>query len=761
MENNLQIVLRIKDETTAGIETAKRNVSGLQKAVSNSFNFIKDHLKEGALAASGFLAATGLLAKGMIDVSSTMEQSRIAFETMLGSADLAGKKLKELSDFAVKTPFDLPQVIEGAKRLLAYNVEAEKLIPTFKMLGDIASGVGREKLPQLILAFGQVKAATKLTGAELRQFSEAGVPLLQALVDQANEAGGALVKVGGVSKETASKMKRLASSIAQAEWDLNYFRQTGGKTEKQLKALEERIEKQKAQLSSFGSVGQEVYTRVKVTAKQMIEQIQDGNVTFEQVESALKKMTEEGGRFYNLMEKQSKTFGGVMSNIRDNFVRFSAEIMGMTMEGEIRKGSIFYYLKIGAEQALKFLDTARPIVTKFFDDLLKNKDTIFAISGALAGLFTLITIAFLQISGPALIVAGVFATIGSVVGLLIGKIYSLRKEIEYFFNFKLTPTILTTWWNLESFLQTHQNTLKTVGLILTTILAPAIAKTSFELGILAFKLGVETINAIIFHIQYYSYLIFMYGVQFVQAIGSAITSLGLWIAEGWRAIAMIIVKIAQLGLVTAATLVHISVMTAATVTTNILTAATWAFNTALTVLTSPIFLVIAAIGALIAIGVLLYKNWDTLIAQARNVGDKVVQAFNSMANRIKSIFNSLVSAAWNWGRNIIKNMIEGIKSAIRSAGKLAGKLLGEIGISMGELDHYQSGGWVRETGPAIVHKGEYVLSRDMLAGRQPSILPAITNNYNRPVNIQINPIINTQVDLDYLAYKLSYMLRNS
>jgi tape measure domain-containing protein len=759
--NNLQIVFRIKDETTAGIESAKKNITGLQKTVQDSFSFINDHLKEGALAASGFLASVGLMAKGMIDVTSNMEQWRIAFETMLGSSDLAGKKLKELSDFAIKTPFDLPQVVEGAKRLLAYNVEADKLIPTFKMLGDIAAGVGKEKLPNLILAFGQVKAATKLTGMELRQFSEAGVPLLQALVDQANEAGGVLTKVGGVSKETARKMKSLASSIAQAEFDLNYFRQTGGKTEKQLKALEERIKKNKAQLASYGQVGQEVYTRVKVTAKEMIKQISEGNITFEQVETALKKMTEEGGRFYNLMERQSKTFSGVMSNLRDEMVRFSMSVMGMTAEGEIRKGSMFYYLKIGAEEALKAIQSLRPIITKFIDDLLKNKEVIFGVVGALVGLFTLIAIAFLQTVGPALVVAGVFATIGAVVGILAGKIYSLRKDIEYFFNYKVTPTILNAWWDLEDFLQKHQLTLTVVAGILTLLLAPAIAKTSFELGILAFKLGVETISAIIFHIQYYSYLIFMYGVEFVQAIGKAIFSLGLWITEGWNAVAMLMVKIAQLGLATAATLTHIAVMTTATVTTNILTAATWALNLALTVLTSPIFWVIAAIGALIAIGILLYKNWDSLVEQAKNVGNKVVQAFESMANSIKSIFNGLMSSAWNWGRNIIRNMIEGIKAAIRSAGKLAGKLLGEIGISMSDLDHYAGGGWVKETGPAIVHKGEYVLSKDMLAGRQPSILPAITNNYNRPINIQMNPVIHTQVDLDYLAYKLSYMLRNS
>ena len=141
----------------------------------------------GMAIATGFAAAASAIVSTGVSTGVAYEQNAIAFQTMLGSAELGKQKLKELSDFAMKTPFSLPETVEGAKRLMAMGVSAEELIPTFDMLGNIASGVGVEKLPQLILAFGQVKTATKLTGMELRQFSEAGVPLLELLAKQAGK----------------------------------------------------------------------------------------------------------------------------------------------------------------------------------------------------------------------------------------------------------------------------------------------------------------------------------------------------------------------------------------------------------------------------------------------------------------------------------------------------------------------------------------------------------------------------------------------
>lgn len=239
--------------------------------------------------------ATIAAATFAIKSASDYEQSRIAFDTMLGSAEAGAKMLKNISKFARRTPFELPEVVTGAKQLLAYNIAGEKVLPTLEALGNISAGVGKDKLPNLILAFGQVKAATRLTGMELRQFTEAGVPLIKMLADQL------------------------------------------GKTEAQIKDM-----------------------------------VSEGEIGFPEVEKAIFGMSKEGGKFFKLMDKQSKTFGGVVSNIKDNIGRLARSIVGISEEGEIRKGSIFARLAEAGQKLLTWIEANSDNITKKTQEIVDN-----------------------------------------------------------------------------------------------------------------------------------------------------------------------------------------------------------------------------------------------------------------------------------------------------------------------------------------------------------------------------------------------------
>lgn len=150
----------------------------------NSLNLIGEaasSARNSILALSAAYATGGFGLGGIFKIMSDFEQTEIAFETLIGNTEKAQKTLKDLQQFARATPFAFGDVAELSKKLLAYNFSAEELIPTMKALGDIAAGVGKDKLPQLVLALGQVRSATKLRGSELRQFTEAGVPLIGEL----------------------------------------------------------------------------------------------------------------------------------------------------------------------------------------------------------------------------------------------------------------------------------------------------------------------------------------------------------------------------------------------------------------------------------------------------------------------------------------------------------------------------------------------------------------------------------------------------
>lgn len=208
-EAKLQIVVDAQNRTQGTFNALQNNLD----AVKKSYNGLQNALTVVGSAGAASAASLGLLTKGVIKAGADFEQTRIAFETMLGSADQAQKTLSELSQFAAKTPFELTQLEEASKRLLAYGTAADDLIPTLRMLGDISAGVGMDKLPQLILAFGQVRAATKLTGMELRQFSEAGVPLLGTLAAQLGRTEAEIMEMVAEGKIGFTEVKTALQSL--------------------------------------------------------------------------------------------------------------------------------------------------------------------------------------------------------------------------------------------------------------------------------------------------------------------------------------------------------------------------------------------------------------------------------------------------------------------------------------------------------------------------------------------------------------------
>lgn len=125
--------------------------------------------------------------KWVLTLAGNLEQARVAFNTMLWSAQDADTTLRELSDFAAKTPFELTGIRQNAKQLLAVGVATDDLIPTLKALGDVSAGLS-VPLERLALNYGQVLSQGKLTGRELRDFTLAGVPILDELANSLNKS---------------------------------------------------------------------------------------------------------------------------------------------------------------------------------------------------------------------------------------------------------------------------------------------------------------------------------------------------------------------------------------------------------------------------------------------------------------------------------------------------------------------------------------------------------------------------------------------
>lgn len=183
----------------ASIQGVSEEMNNLRTNSSRFFTGLTSFVATATIAFVGLQRLASALFKPS-QLASEMEQAMIAFETMLGSAQQAKKLVNDVIKLAATTPFEQAELIDYTKRLLAMGIETQKLVPTMKSLGDIAAGVGKEKLPQIVLAFGQVATKTKLAGGELKQFTEAGVPLIAALAAQLNVGEKEIIKLTEAGK---------------------------------------------------------------------------------------------------------------------------------------------------------------------------------------------------------------------------------------------------------------------------------------------------------------------------------------------------------------------------------------------------------------------------------------------------------------------------------------------------------------------------------------------------------------------------------
>lgn len=231
-----------------------QKLQGLSQNAQESGNTISAAFWKWALLAG--IAAVGAavfkLGQEALLLWDKYEQSSLSFTVMLWSGEKAKELLSDLSLFASKTPFEIQGIRDSAKQLLAFGVSSNSLIGTLKILWDAAAATGTP-LDQIAYAYGQVRTANQLYWTELRQFMNAGIPILSELA-----------KMYGVTEQAARKM------------------------------------------------------------------VEDGKISFNDVQEAFKRMASEWGRFANMMWVQAETLTGKWSNLKDKFTMF-IEQMGTAM----------------------------------------------------------------------------------------------------------------------------------------------------------------------------------------------------------------------------------------------------------------------------------------------------------------------------------------------------------------------------------------------------------------------------------------------
>lgn len=252
-----KVVSGFRDIQNAVHQTAKmveKDGNSIDDVISNIQNSMN-------IAIGGW--SIGKFVNQMMQVRGQFQQTEMAFKTMLQSEEKADALMKQLIRTAAVTPFGVEDVTEGAKQLLAFNVEAEDVNKTLIELGDVAAGMGLN-LKDLVMLYGTTIAKGKMDTMDLYQFLNRGIPIADEIA-----------KVMGLDVTNAIK-----------------------EVQKQIKA---------------------------------------GKVTSDIFIQAMQSMTAEGSKFGGLMEAQSKTITGQISNIEDAIEQMFNDL-GKSQEGVINTG---------------------------------------------------------------------------------------------------------------------------------------------------------------------------------------------------------------------------------------------------------------------------------------------------------------------------------------------------------------------------------------------------------------------------------------
>ena len=251
-------VLLNDESLQQGLQRSRESFRSLGESANAELQSMDGFMAKAAQTAAGLFAADKLkdFASAIATVRGEYQQLEIAFETMLGSKSQADALMAQLIDTAATTPFEMKEIAESSKMLLAYGMAADEVNGTLIRLGDIAAGLSIP-IKDLAFLYGTTMVQGRLYTQDLNQFLGRGIPLADELAKQF------------------------------------------GKNKSEVKKL-----------------------------------VEEGKIGFPEVQKAIEALTNEGSKFGGLMEAQSKTISGQMSNIEDAWEQMMNEI-GRSQEENI------------------------------------------------------------------------------------------------------------------------------------------------------------------------------------------------------------------------------------------------------------------------------------------------------------------------------------------------------------------------------------------------------------------------------------------
>ena len=253
--STLQASVKAEDKSNQALEKKRQKLIAANAEYQKQDGYVKRLITRLGLYTAIFAGVR--FAKKIRETTAEFELQRVSLGALIQDTEKAEQLFSQIKAAAVKSPFEIKDLVSYTKQLAAYKIEANDLFDTMMRLSDISAGLGAD-MSRIVLAYGQIKGAGVLKGTELRQITELGIPMVDLLAQKLTDLRGELVTTGDVFKLISEKA-----------------------------------------------------------------------ISFTTVKEIFDDMTNAGGMFYKMQEKQSETLAGRWSNLKDS-ISIAYDEMGNT-----------------------------------------------------------------------------------------------------------------------------------------------------------------------------------------------------------------------------------------------------------------------------------------------------------------------------------------------------------------------------------------------------------------------------------------------
>lgn len=342
--------------------TATLNMNGAM----NSQLSIVGQLRNDFLGLYSIYAAQNFL-RAVVDIGGELENQKIAMASILQDEGKATTIFNQIKKLAVASPFGVMDLNQYAKQLSAYSIPYNELYDTMKRLADISAGVGVD-MGRIILAYGQIKAAKFLKGTELRQLTEANIPMVDKLAERFSKLEGRIVSAGEVL-DMISKKKVTFEDVKDVLWELT---DDGGMFNNMQEVLSESVKSKWKNLADaidimLGDIAESMGSTLKWTAESLTTLAQNWKELVPAIEAAVGAF----GFWKAAMLVNSRLVVGEYKNISQTVLankRLTAE--KLRVEAAYRKLTVAEQQLIATSNKLTYADYEQMAVS---GQLTKNK----------------------------------------------------------------------------------------------------------------------------------------------------------------------------------------------------------------------------------------------------------------------------------------------------------------------------------------------------------------------------------------------------